>query len=422
MDNDIQPPEKLRPTSLPSTDGQQNSISPPVEPSTQIDEQKIEQEFGPPPEENQSMKSPNKLKLLLLPAFTGHHWPKKRLWLLIALLIVAVAGVTSLAVLNLDKPLKAEAAVSSKKVIPAPTTVASTLTGLLVSPSVNNRPVTAIMIENSTDARPQSGLSQAGVVFEALAEGGITRFMALYQDTQPSYVGPIRSVRPYYIQWALGFDAPIAHVGGSPDALQDLTTWGAKNLDEFYNGNAYTRISSREAPHNVYSSIAQLNQLEASKGYTSSTYSSFPRKKESPEKTPNVTSISLTFSSADYNVQYGYNPTTNSYLRSEGGVAQMDLSQNGTQVQVAPKVVVAMIVPYSLGALDSSGAYYSVYQVIGSGPVYIFQDGTVETGTWAKTSNTAQITFTAANGQALPLNPGQTWIEALASSQDLNYT
>ncbi|MCP5939883.1 DUF3048 domain-containing protein, partial [Klebsiella pneumoniae] len=88
-------------------------------------------------------------------------------------------------------------------VVPKPTTVANTLTGLQVAPDVNQRPVTGVMIENSTDARPQSGLDQAGVVFEAIAEGGITRFLALFQDTQPDYVGPVRSSRPYYVQWAL---------------------------------------------------------------------------------------------------------------------------------------------------------------------------------------------------------------------------
>src|SRR5581483_6348891 len=115
-----------------------------------------------------------------------------------------------------------------------PTTVASTLTGLPVDPSVNKRQVTAVMIENSLDARPQSGLDQAGIVFEALAEGGVTRFMALFQDTQPDYIGPVRSARPYYIQWLLGYDAAYAHVGGSPDALNDITAWHVKDLNQFY--------------------------------------------------------------------------------------------------------------------------------------------------------------------------------------------
>jgi len=130
-------------------------------------------------------------------------------------------------------PLLSAQTGTRKAVVAKPTTEASKLTGVQVDPAVNQRPTTAVMIENSTAARPQSGLDQAGVVFEAIAEGGITRFEAIYQDSQPAYLGPVRSVRPYYIQWALGFDAAIAHVGGSPEALSDIKTWNAKDLDQF---------------------------------------------------------------------------------------------------------------------------------------------------------------------------------------------
>jgi len=297
-----------------------------------------------------------------------------------------------------------------------PLTTPSDLTGLPVSPTVNQRPVTAVMIENSLDARPQSGLGQAGVVFEAVAEGGITRFMALYQDTQPTNLGPIRSARPYYVEWSMGFDAGYAHVGGSPDALADIKAWGVRDLDEFYNGSSYHRISTREAPHNVYTSIAELNQLEDSKGYTSSNYTSFPRKAAAPAKVPTVKTIDLTLSGPDYNVHYDYNPATNSYNRSEGGAPQIDANTNA---QLSPNVVIAIVVPESQGALDSSGAYYSDYQAIGSGAVEVFQDGTETTGEWTKDSNTDQITFTASNNQPIKLDPGQTWITAVTSSSNI---
>ncbi len=214
-------------------------------------------------------------------------------------------------------------------------TVPSALTGLLVDPSLNKGPVTGIMIENSEDARPQSGLSQAGVVFEAIAEGGITRFLALFQDTAPDNVGPIRSARPYYLQWALGFDAGYAHVGGSPEAITDISDWGVRDLDQFYNGSSYHRVSSREAPHNVYTAIATLNTLEANKGYTSSTFTSFPRKTEDPLKVPTAKTINFNISGPLYNVAYTYDATTNSYLRSEGGEAHIDANTN---TQISPRL------------------------------------------------------------------------------------
>lgn len=377
---------------------------------------------GPPDETNETKKETP----LSASDMARKRANKKQLILFgaIGATLVLCASAGAYITLHRYKPPVKPAAVAKKYVAPpspTPTTVASTLSGLPVSPDVNKRPVTAVMIENSPDARPQSGLDQASVVFEAQAEGGVTRFAALYQDTQPNYLGPVRSARVYYIQWMLGFDAAYAHVGGAPDALQDITSWHVKDLNEFYNAGAYERISSRYAPHNVYTSIAQLNQIETSKGFTTSTFTGFPRKAEAPSKTPNATSIDVTFSGYYYNAHYDYNATNNTYKRSEAGAAHMELNKDGSTVQIAPKVIVAMVVPLSQGALDASGAYYSNYATIGSGTAYVFQDGVEQTGTWTKTSNTSQITFTDSTGKPLALNPGQTWIEAIANTNDIAY-
>jgi hypothetical protein len=222
------------------------------------------------------------------------HWPKTKWQWLAGFAPIFVGGIIIALVINNtgSKPVaQAIKPIAAPKTVAAPTVVASTLSGLPVAPSVNQRPVTGVMIENTLDARPQSGLGQAGVVFEAVAEGGITRFLALYQDTAPTNLGPVRSARPYYVEWAMGFDAGYAHVGGSPDALSDIKSWGTRDLDEFANAGAYHRITSREAPHNMYTSMAALNQLEASKGYTSSTYNGFPRKKAAAAKNPTATTI-----------------------------------------------------------------------------------------------------------------------------------
>lgn len=359
----------------------------------------------------------------LLPMAAKKRRPKVELiMLIIAVVLIAGAGGASYFILHHYKPTVITFTIPKKKVPAKPTTVASTLSGLQVDPSVNERPVTAVMIENSLDARPQSGLDQASVVFEALAEGGVTRFMALYQDTQPDYIGPVRSARPYYIQWLLGFDAAYAHVGGSPDGLADITAWHVKDLNQFYNSGAYERISSRYAPHNVYTSIAQLSQVEAAKGYGKSNYTGFVRKaKEAPSKAPTAASIDMTFSGYYYNAHFDYDPTTNTYKRSESGAPHLELHKDGTQVQIAPKVVIAMAVPEQNGALDSSGAYYAGYSPIGSGQIVVFQDGTATPGTWTKTSNASQITFTDANGQPLALNPGQVWISAITAISNVTY-
>ncbi|HEY5805871.1 MAG TPA: DUF3048 domain-containing protein, partial [Candidatus Saccharimonadales bacterium] len=226
-----------------------------------------------------------------------------------------------------------------KKEEPKLTTVASNLSGLQVDPAVNERPVTAIMIENSLDARPQSGLNQAGVVFEAIAEGGITRFVALFQDTEPDYIGPVRSARPYYVQWMLGFDAAYAHAGGSAEALSLINQWHVKDLQ--HHSSYFWRIKNRTTPHNLYTSIAKLREYEAQKGYGKANFTPLPRKeKEQPAATPTAKTIDLNISSANFNVHYDYDPATNSYKRSEGGKAHTD-EKSGAQL--SPKVVVALV-------------------------------------------------------------------------------
>ena len=349
------------------------------------------------------------------------HWPPgKKEWLVaVVVVLLGAGGGFWFATRHHAKPAVAHIVKAKPKPPPKPTTVPSTLSGLPVDPSLNKLPVTGVMIENTPDARPQAGLSQAEVVFEAVAEGGITRFLGLYQDTSPSNVGPIRSARPYYVQWALGFDAGYAHVGGSPDALSDIASWNVRDLDEFHNAGAYHRVSTRIAPHNVYTSIAALNQLEGGKGYTSSTFMGFPRKKEAPAKQPTAKAIAMALSGPTYDIHYDYNAATNSYNRSEGGAPHIDANTN---TQISPKVVIAMVIPESNGALDSSGAYYSNYAVIGSGPVYVFQDGTVTIGQWAKSSNTSQLTFTDGAGQTLKLNPGQTWLTAVSAASKVGYS
>ncbi|MEK7152476.1 MAG: DUF3048 domain-containing protein, partial [Patescibacteria group bacterium] len=229
----------------------------------------------------------------------------------------------------------------TKPTLPQPTTVASTLTGLQVDPSINERPVTAVMIENSPDARPQSGLHEAGVAFEAVAEGGITRFLTLFQDTAPDYIGPVRSVRPYYVQWALGFDAAVAHVGGSAEGLALVRQ--NKDLDQFFNPGQYWRVNTRVAPHNMYSNVQLLRDRQTEKGWGKSSFTGFARKaKEAPSATVTARTIDFNISGALYNSHYDYDPASNSYLRSEGGKPHTD-ERSGQQI--SPKVVIGLVMP-----------------------------------------------------------------------------
>lgn len=299
---------------------------------------------------------------------------------------------------------------------PEPTTAPSRLTGLEIPKELNANPVTAVMIENSPDARPQSGLNEAGIVFEAIAEGGITRFMALYQDTQPDYVGPVRSVRPYYLDWLQGFDAAIAHVGGSAEALQTIKQKGIKDLDQFSNPGPYQRVSGRYAPHNMYTSLPKLVETGKAKGYNSSDFLSIVRQQQpAVNPTPTAKSIDIVISGYLYNVHYDYDQASNTYKRSEGGKPHVD---ERSKAQLSPKVVVAIVVPYSI----HSNGVNSQYQTIGTGKAYFFQDGTVTEGIWEKTDAKSQIKFGNSSGGSFALSPGQTWITAVGSASNVSYS
>ena len=178
------------------------------------------------------------------------HWVKhhKLASVLIVLTVIALAGGSAMAFGLFGKQTQTTVIKVIKK--PAkPTTVASPLTGLQVAPKIAEQPITAVVIENHPDARPQSGLSQAGVVYEALAEGGITRFLAFFLDEKPKEVGPIRSIRTYFVDWALEFNAPVAHVGGNIDALDIINPLGMKDMNEFAYGPYFYRTTDRYAPH-----------------------------------------------------------------------------------------------------------------------------------------------------------------------------
>lgn len=327
-----------------------------------------------------------------------------------AVLVIAGGTATALYFLNqkAEEPVKM---VTKKPPVPEPTKYYSPLTGAQVENEASTTlATTGIMIENSPDARPQSGLKNSGVVFEAIAEGGITRFLVVYQEQKPQLIGPVRSVRMYYVDWIAAFNASVAHIGGSAGALAEVRNGNYRDIDQFFNAGAYWRASDRYAPHNVYTSFERLDALNAQKGYTSSSFTGFTRKDSKAEATPNATSIAVTISSGQYNSSYTYNPATNTYDRSQGGAPHLDREEG----QISPRVVIVMKVNETTVMED--GLRQSI-QAVGNGPATIFQDGVAKDVTWSKASRAEQIKFTDAESKDVPLARGQTWITAVPSDK-----
>jgi hypothetical protein len=374
-------------------------------------------------------KKDNKDRKILIPPH--HHFIRFWRWWLslsrnerfgiisVGLLLFGVASVLWFAFIQPASAPSIQITKNAKPKPKAPITAASPLTGLQVDPTLANRPVTGIMIENSTFARPQSGLQDAGVVYEAIAEGGITRFLSLFQDSRPEYIGPVRSLRPYYIDFAAPFQASIVHVGGSPDALSTVRNGNYRDLDQFFNSNYFSRISARAAPHNVYTSFDKLDALNQSKGYATSHFNIWPRKADKKIAVPTAKTIDIKISSPDFYSRYDYDAASNSYDRSEGGAPHMELvsAADKTGVQIHPKVVIALVMAYTIAA----DGEHSVYADTGSNTAYIFQDGGVTKGSWSKADSSSQIQFFDPAGAPLKLNAGQTWLTLVADPSKVTY-
>lgn len=327
-----------------------------------------------------------------------------------AILLLIGGGLTYLLAYQAPTPTVATTFIKPK---PKPASALySPLTGVKVADAATTKqPVTGVMIENSPDARPQSGLKQGGIIYEAIAEGGITRFLVLYQEAKPQLIGPVRSVREYDADWLLPYNAGLAHVGGSAAALSMIRSGGNwRDLDQFFNSGYYWRSTDRYAPHNVYTSFAKLDALNQAKGYTTSQFTGFKRTDGKPAATKDATHIAINFSGALYNTVYDYNTDCNCYGRSQAGAPHLDREDG----QITPSVVIALHVQET--TIMQDGARESI-QTSGNGKATIFQNGTAIEATWHKANQQAPLGFTDAKGQSIALVRGQTWIAAVPDGE-----
>lgn len=215
-----------------------------------------------------------------------------------------------------------------------------------------------------------------------------------------------------------GYDARYVHSGGSGEALALIQSLGVKDMDHGkYGERVASRVSSRYAPHNVYTSMERIDALGNELGYTTSTFTPFTRKENAkPDPAVPYTASKLDFniSGANYNTSYTYDPTTNTYARVLAGRPHSDQDSGK---QIAPNVVVALITEYSI----HPDGVHSVYRTTGTGDLLVFQDGMVTTGSWKKDSADASLEFIGVDGKPLALNVGQTWITAIPTGR-VTYT
>jgi hypothetical protein len=307
--------------------------------------------------------------------------------------------------------------------VPTPVLVPAPLTGVLVPPAVAARHPIAVMIDDLGPARPQSGFSAASVVWQAPAEGGIPRYMLIFQENIPGEVGPVRSSRYYYIAWAAEWRAVYAHAGGSPQALQTLRQKGngqlVYNADEFRWGNSFWRVKKRFPPHNLYTDGDHLRKIaksvKAKDGPMEPAWTFGPDLAEMAR--PRGGRIQVAY---PYNqITYRYDWKSNSYLRGVTGAAKQ--TDGATGARVAPKNVVIMLMKF--GPLnDGSHKHRLEADVVGTGTAWIATNGTTIKGTWRKKSLTDPTQFFDANGKQVTLTVGQTFVQVLQTGSKVTIT
>lgn len=293
-----------------------------------------------------------------------------------------------------------------------------------------------IMVENSTDARPQSGLSNADIVYEAVAEGGITRFLGIFYCQDAQAVAPVRSARVYYINWVseYGPNPLYAHVGGAntpgpADALGLITTlgWDSYNdLNQFAIGfptywRDYNRLGHTVATeHTMVTTTTKLWDFAKTRGITNvnkdgvawdTSFVKYAFKDDVPlAQRPQSQSIHLDFwSDPSYAVDWTYDRTNNQYLRNNGGVVHIDLN---TKKQLTAKNVVVLFMTVSTVDDGYMNNEHQEYGNIGTGKAKIFMDGKEINGTWRKASRTARTLLYDADGNAIQFDRGTIWFEA----------
>lgn len=274
------------------------------------------------------------------------------------------------------------------------------------------------MIENLASIRPQAALVKANLVYEALVEGGITRFLAVYTLTGPiANIGPVRSARPYYLDWAKELGVLYAHAGGSAQALSDIQSKDIFNLDQAYDSQYYWRKDlDRATEHTLFTSsdklVFALRDKQAAK---TSDFTAWEFKDDVAlaARPADVKPITIDFSSSSYQVVYQYDRTTNTYKRSQGGAPHVDMD---TSEQISPKNVVVQYMKTGL-----ADAQRLTMDTVGTGNAVLFQDGTAITGTWRKQSTDARTEFFDQNGEAMVFNGGQTWVEVVPDDREVTY-
>lgn len=285
--------------------------------------------------------------------------------------------------------------------------------------SSKSRPV-AVMIDNDSYlSRPQWGIENAFIIYEAMVEGASTRMMALFLDSDVKKVGPVRSSRHYFLDYALENDAIYAHCGFSPQASNDIKALGVNNINELYanNGKNFFRDSSdgKKAPHNLYASLPELIETAKKNDYDIETKNkrvfSYSENDMDLESDLVASEVSLPYIHG-YTVSYKYNEETKLYDRYINSKEHTSLSSK--EALKAKNIIVYKVKNYSIDDIGRQNL-----ENIGSGEGYYISNGKCIDITWTKTSRKGQTQYKTKDGKNLVINPGNTFVQIMPVTSEI---
>lgn len=279
-------------------------------------------------------------------------------------------------------------------------------------PSTNR--IVSVMVNNHPAARPQSGLSQADIVFEILAEGQTTRFMAMFQSETPEVVGPVRSARPYYFNLADDYGALYVYHGAAGFIEDMLRSGAADHLNGSYydnNGHLFNRGSFRVAPHNSYLTLAAVPEVAGNQGYSMEVEHrplSFLTEAEF-DQIPGESVSEISFNYGRESVRYRYDETNETYSRYNGEQQTIELNDE-TPIELNN----VFIIETGHQVIDNAGR--REVDLASGGNAYLLQKGTLQKIQW---QNIDGYLLPVKDGEVVPFVPGKTWVNVIPSSPGL---
>lgn len=291
------------------------------------------------------------------------------------------------------------------------------LTGIGTNEDIDRR-VVAVMINNHPKARPQSGLAQADIVYEVLAEGDLTRFLAFFQSEIPEKVGPVRSARDYYIELAQGYDALYVCHGNSPEAKEMMDRGVVDNLNGlYYDGTLFKRADFRKAPHNSYITYDNIEKGADKRDYAmtqtvpSMLFYTEDELKQVDNGTRTANEVDIRYSSRSYaGVTFRYDEQTGKYERYSADEQTIDYETKDPVL-----LDNLFIVETRHRVIDDAGR--REIDLVSGGKGYLIQKGVVTEVEW-KNVDGRIVPFE--NGIEAKFVPGKTWVNLIPTSPGLD--